>query len=269
MEEKKEYYPNIFGAIFLLVIFNMLTILFSSIFNTGPFISSITFLLGQLSQLMALCIIVLWIKFRNKLSFENLFSFKLVPIIAVIPFIFSILGLNIILSELDNITRAIVPMSDFWLEIIEAMQNTENSFWSSIISTAILAPIVEEILFRGLILRGFLKHYSVTKAIILSSLLVAIMYMNPWQFLIVFTLGLFMGWCFIKVKSITFCILVHMLFNSLGFIVKDVLKLKISGYSTGLDVVEFQPLWFNLVGVLLFIVGIILLKVIFRVIGKE
>lgn len=264
MEEKQEYYPSILGAISLLLVFNILATIFSSIFNGGPFISGITFLLGELSQLMALCIIILWIKFRKKLSFESSFTLKAIPITAFIPFILAILGLNIILSEVDNLVRAIIPISDLWLEILDAMRNTEKSFWSSVISTAILAPIVEEILFRGLILRGFLKHYSAKKSIIISSLLVAIMYMNPWQFFVILFLGLFIGWCFFKTKSITLCILIHILFNSLGFIVKDILKLKISGYSTGIDIVTFQPLWFDLLGVVLFSVGVILLKIIFR-----
>jgi membrane protease YdiL (CAAX protease family) len=75
------------------------------------------------------------------------------------------------------------------------------------------APILEELLFRGLLLPGLLKNYGPRKAIFQSSLLFGVMHLNPAQVVSAFLLGLFLGWLYYRTKSLAVCIVVHFLNN--------------------------------------------------------
>jgi membrane protease YdiL (CAAX protease family) len=80
----------------------------------------------------------------------------------------------------------------------------------------IVAPIVEEYLFRGIILNGFLNRYSPAKAIIITTILFPLMHLNPMQYLVTFLLGMLLGWYYYKTRSLLTCIIVHAFSNLIG-----------------------------------------------------
>lgn len=86
------------------------------------------------------------------------------------------------------------------------------------ISTIILAPVLEEILFRGLFLKGFLLKYSAKKAIIVSTILFAVIHLLPSQIINALLLGLFFGFIYYKTKSIGYTIVLHFLANLTSFV---------------------------------------------------
>lgn len=92
------------------------------------------------------------------------------------------------------------------------------------ISLMIVGPIMEEILFRGLILRSFLTRYGTRKSIILSSLLFASLHvLNPEKyllptFIVSFCFAAFMAWVVIKTENIKNSILCHMVWNLTTYI---------------------------------------------------
>ncbi|MSU02281.1 CPBP family intramembrane glutamic endopeptidase [Tissierella pigra] len=86
---------------------------------------------------------------------------------------------------------------------------------ATIISTCLVAPILEECTFRGIIL-NILRKYGDKFAIITSALLFALIHGNIFQFSTAFTMGLWLGYLFIKTKSLTLTILMHGLSNSLA-----------------------------------------------------
>jgi len=84
----------------------------------------------------------------------------------------------------------------------------------SLITLIIAAPILEEILCRGIVLKGLLKNYSPNKAILISAIFFSVLHLNPWQALPAFCGGLFLGWVFYKTRSIIPGILIHATVNS-------------------------------------------------------
>lgn len=82
----------------------------------------------------------------------------------------------------------------------------------------IIAPLFEEFIFRGVVLNGFLTHYSPLKAILLSSLLFSILHFNPFQFIGTFFLGLITGWYYSKTRNLLSCIIIHSMYNLVGFL---------------------------------------------------
>ena len=83
----------------------------------------------------------------------------------------------------------------------------------SFLTLVILAPIAEEVAFRGIILRILSKRTSTVAAIIISAVLFGIFHMNVMQAIYVLPLGLVLGCTAYKCKSVLPCILIHMVNN--------------------------------------------------------
>ena len=89
-----------------------------------------------------------------------------------------------------------------------------------VISVIILAPIIEEIIFRGVFLNGLLKTYSPKVSIIISSFLFAIIHIKPIQIFVALVLGHILGYTYYKTKSMGNVILLHAIANIVGLLGK-------------------------------------------------
>jgi membrane protease YdiL (CAAX protease family) len=85
---------------------------------------------------------------------------------------------------------------------------------AALVSACILAPVLEEMLFRGIILRSFLRQYRPRKAILLSALLFGLAHLNVYQFVVASLLGLLLGWLYERSRSLWPCILLHASYNA-------------------------------------------------------
>ncbi len=86
-----------------------------------------------------------------------------------------------------------------------------------VLSIALLAPILEELLFRGTIqsmLFNVLK--KPWEAIIISSLIFGVVHMNPAQIPFAFLLGMMFGWLYYRTRSLLPGIIGHVLNNSIA-----------------------------------------------------
>lgn len=101
-------------------------------------------------------------------------------------------------------------------DLMEQKFELLNTSWLGILTVAVFAPILEELMFRGAITRTLLKKYNPTKAIILSALIFGIFHLNPVQIFSATLIGLLLGWIYYKTASLVPCILIHILNNSLS-----------------------------------------------------
>ena len=90
------------------------------------------------------------------------------------------------------------------------------SIWG-FLSAVIAAPILEEYLCRGIILRSLQDSYSPTKALIVSSIFFGLIHLEPAAIVYATGTGLILGWVTIKSHSIGASILIHMMNNLLNF----------------------------------------------------
>ncbi|MBV6645780.1 MAG: CPBP family intramembrane metalloprotease [Cyclobacteriaceae bacterium] len=113
---------------------------------------------------------------------------------------------------------SLIPMPDFFKqEMVElAGQNGIMAF----IVMVIAAPVFEELIFRGIMLDGFLKKYSPAKAILWSSILFGVVHLNPWQFVAGLVMGIFIGWVYYHTRSLAYAIIIHASANLSGFIMR-------------------------------------------------
>lgn len=90
---------------------------------------------------------------------------------------------------------------------------------AAFITVCILAPILEEIIFRGFVLRGMLQNkVNPIVAIIMSGLIFGAAHLNPWQFIGAGFLGIVFGYIYYRTKSLILCIFLHALNNILSFV---------------------------------------------------
>jgi hypothetical protein len=97
--------------------------------------------------------------------------------------------------------------------------------WLTVVSLVILAPVVEELIIRGLCQRRLEAIMSPNKAIVLSALLFGIMHMNLIQGVYAFILGLFLGWIYKRGRNIMIPIMAHVTFNGMNYVVVFVMAL--------------------------------------------
>lgn len=114
-----------------------------------------------------------------------------------------------------------------WLEehlsfLPDLSEGMEGMFGTPLgyIAIAICAPICEEVVFRGAIIRALMDWRKNWKlAVVISALLFSIAHMNPAQMPHAFLLGLLLGWVFIRTNSVVPGIIIHGVNNLVVFIV--------------------------------------------------
>ncbi len=127
----------------------------------------------------------------------------------------SIGALGLQLGVLSPLT-SLIPMPDVFKQMILELGKMNGIF--GFLTLVIAAPILEELIFRGVILDGLLKRYTPVKSIFISSLLFGIVHFNPWQFITAMGIGTFMGWVYYKTQNLSLCILIHFINNLFAFI---------------------------------------------------
>ncbi len=121
--------------------------------------------------------------------------------------------------------------------------------WITIVFTVILAPVLEEIFFRGLICKKLLilgEGY----AIVLSSAFFALCHGNFFQLFYAFTVGCFFGFIYVKTGKLLYTVICHICVNLLGTVVVTA----IMNYADLDSLMSENPVISseNIVGILLF-----------------
>lgn len=116
----------------------------------------------------------------------------------------------------DSFNSLLPPVPE-WFEAA-MKQIMEGPVWITLISVSVFAPLFEEWLCRGLVLRGLLQKTNPATAIVVSSVFFAVLHMNPWQALPAFMLGLLFGYVYYRTGSLKLTMLMHCVNNTLATI---------------------------------------------------
>jgi membrane protease YdiL (CAAX protease family) len=214
---RKKAYPDIKGTIILffvtigcLIVTEIPAVILMAIFETRFDNSHLLKpLLNLLTYITALSITI-WYAVRKSKKQEGSFSGISVgktPLWIAPAVMIGALALIILLDQ----SSSWIPMPVFIKKTFEDAF-TKDIF--SIISVVIFAPLMEEILCRGIVLKGLLKNYKPGNTIVISALFFAAIHLNPWQAIPAFFGGLFLGWVYYKTQSVVPCIVIHATINA-------------------------------------------------------
>lgn len=166
-------------------------------------------------------------------------------------------GGTVVLGEVSNGLTAVVPLPADLARLFDRL--TLGTPAISLFTLALVAPVTEEALFRGLLLPAFVRRYGRTGGLLLSSVLFGLFHLNLWQALPAAAAGLFLGWVALRSGSLTAPIAVHAAFNGLPVLLAA-LGLQVSGYNTGSagGQAEFQPPVWLAGGLAALVLGLVL-----------
>ena len=124
-------------------------------------------------------------------------------------------------AYISEIFTTMLPAMPEWLENA-LKQMTDGPLWSTLICVSVFAPLFEEWLCRGMVLRGLLQKTSPAVAIIVSALFFAVIHLNPWQAVPAFILGLLFGLVYYKTGSLKLTMLMHCVNNTLSTVLSKI-----------------------------------------------
>lgn len=163
-----------------------------------------------------LCILILAFvcKARNKALSEEASINKMPPHFAVSTGLMGV-AFYYVISVILGILVMTSILPDSW---VAAQENQyaymENSSYAiEFLSTVIMAPLMEEILFRGMILGTLKKEMHPWIAIILSSVIFGVAHGTIIGIMYATGLGIMMGWLCVKFNSIIPSLVFHMAYN--------------------------------------------------------
>ena len=132
---------------------------------------------------------------------------KFTSVLMVVVFTFLMEPFTTLLNAISMlfVDNAVMDMSNLALEY---------PFPVMLFMMAVFGPVCEEVAFRGILYRGYLKSGSALKAVLLSSLLFGLIHMNFNQAPYAFALGVAMALLMEATGSLWAPVLMHMVFNA-------------------------------------------------------
>lgn len=234
------------GQMLIAVLASLMIFVFRIDFQSSPLFMMVCYILAMVFPILFFDL------YRRKTIGEKLnFDFSPEPFftyLLVFPMMTGMMFISEVATSLVPTTGKI--FGPIYSGFVRQMNSVSSENVAMIITTCICAPILEEILFRGIIMKGLLnKGAKPNVAIAVSAFVFGFVHFYPWQFVGAFLLGLVLGVVYYKTKSLLLPILLHAFNNavaSFGIIY--------FGKENLAEVLKVPPM-------LLFIIGIILLGV--------
>ena len=124
---------------------------------------------------------------------------------------------------------------------------------ANFVSVSIFAPLFEEWLCRGMVLRGLLnRKVRPVWAIVISAAFFAVIHLNPWQALPAFLIGCLFGYVYYRTGSLKLTMLMHFTNNSFSLILANIDSLK--EMDSWMDVLPGPLYWIVFAGCALLLV---------------
>jgi membrane protease YdiL (CAAX protease family) len=211
--DARKAYPSILGGSVLVILMILVGgILTSASFLIEPFVGRELSFAGMYF-IAIICNLLIALSVNKSKNGEKLnFKFKKVNILVILVLIVLTFALQIGVS---SPLISLIPISDSYLKTLNEMNSLIGPY--TLFCLVLVVPIIEEIIFRGIILRGFITKYSNTVAIVASSILFAFFHLNPWQFISAFLIGCISGWIYLRSRNLLLCMIVHAVNNAIAF----------------------------------------------------
>ncbi len=162
-------------------------------------------------------ILLLGVRFSG-LPYREIFPLKPFHWLVVPALLISLVSLQFFMNEISLRVDTLLPPPGWFMELFARLFESDKGIWAGVLRVVILAPIVEELIFRGVIFSGFQRIYSAIWAIFFSALLFALFHLNPWQLGPTFLLGLLLGFVRLRTGSLLAAIFTHALHNGMIFL---------------------------------------------------
>ncbi|NLJ69901.1 MAG: CPBP family intramembrane metalloprotease, partial [Clostridiaceae bacterium] len=160
-------------------------------------------------------------------------------------------GLILLMQELGKNVTYIDQKLQQYQEMSELIVSENSNIILQIVATAIIVPIAEELLFRGIVMGELNLRYSQRKVVLIQAILFGLFHMNFVQSLYTFIPGLLLGIAYYYTGNIIIPIVMHMIFNLFGGVLSVFLSEQILNY---LSYIEMAAGLFSLLIIIIFFI---------------
>jgi uncharacterized protein len=170
-------------------------------------------------------VLVLWIYyFIKKGVIKNIKKIFVIPkttllIAEILKTYLYLFAFGILLGVLKHSFGVEVPGFSEQKNILALFPSTGILFYFTIINATLFAPIIEEVVFRGALLKNLCEKYSDTTSVILSSIVFSLIHFQPEVFGAIFVISILLSRLFLKTNSLIAPILFHIINNLLKTII--------------------------------------------------
>ena len=223
MTEKNETFPNALEAFFLVVaLFAAEYVIGAAMYDLRGVLALPNQDVAGLTTLLGNAVVFTALMHYKNLSYRDLFHSSGTASAATLVILMPAIALLIPALVLLTSTVGAYLVEWFPLSTAETAMFEEMGSGSlgAIIGACVLAPVLEEMLFRGIILRSFLQQYSRWAAIVGSAVLFGLAHMNIYQFAAAMVMGTVAGWLYERTRSLLPCIALHGAYNGLLTIIE-------------------------------------------------
>ena len=156
-------------------------------------------------------------KFIERLSFK-----RTSPVLIIVSFITGCslqMPISFIMALLEN--AGVAPdLFEQYSKSIEPLVSNQNIILQ-ILAVGIMAPLIEEIIFRGLIFNNLKKNIPIPAALVIQALLFGIVHLNIIQGSYAFVVGIILGLFVLWSNSLFLPVAVHMGMNLSGIVLSE------------------------------------------------
>jgi uncharacterized protein len=216
---RQTYYPTILQAVHLLILYLFIQTVVDFPLALIDYYKGTDYLYNPVKKIVlnagSTLFILLYGFKKSKAPFFEVFPLKLFNPLVLIPIATFFWGAHNLLEIVNNAVEQAVPAPPWFWELFSKVFESDFGWWGAFFKVAVIAPVIEELIFRGLILHGLRKNYHGVTAVLVSALLFSLFHLNPWQMPATFVLGVLLGWLMIRTNSILLAILGHSVNNLL------------------------------------------------------
>lgn len=154
------------------------------------------------------------------------------------------LALQLPLAEIGNLVHALIGRDLAHARAVHDLLRVDSAWdgFALTLALVVIAPITEELLFRGVLLRGLVRSYGERAGLLVSAVLFGLLHGRPAEAIVAFVAGLVLGALRLRTRSVLPCIALHVGVNALPVLVPAEL-LPIPGVNVlGDEILHVPPL---------------------------
>lgn len=196
-------------AVGLLVVLNIGLLIVAKLIQWEDVLQSAGIILAEMLYLMPVVLIFAWRGVPwNRIGFGRFDA-------AIMGMGCSLLIGAYIFIILHNLLLLAFGVDTQGQAIVDLFAGFDTAVWFIFVG-AIVAPLVEEIFFRGFLFQGFRQRYGWVPAMLISSAIFAAAHLDPVAFIPTFLLGAVLAYVYHRSNSVWPGVILHFLVNAFG-----------------------------------------------------
>jgi membrane protease YdiL (CAAX protease family) len=123
-----------------------------------------------------------------------------------------------VVVQIAMATHVLLPMPESLARVFEELLGMQDQVLAALVLLTVIAPLVEEFICRGWLMPALMDRWSHAWAVAFTALIFGLIHLNPWQFFYAVYLGAWLGWVYVRTRSIWPCVAGHAVNNGLAWL---------------------------------------------------